>query len=166
MIFFEEDIRSGVSRETRKLRTMMRKIGQASDRASRVRYTFLSVGRMVSFVLDRCTPRLDQAMNDRFEAIGTTSSPLMSLKTSLEGRVQLLQDAASAFISIEQNDVVKVLTVASVVGVPPVLVVGVYGMNFKNMPELSWHWGYPYAIALCIVSAVIPYVWFKWRNWI
>ena len=60
----------------------------------------------------------------------------------------------------------KVLTVVSVVGVPPVLVVGVYGMNFKNMPELSWHYGYPYALALCAVSVIVPLLWFKWRDWI
>lgn len=62
----------------------------------------------------------------------------------------MLQDAASAFISIEQNDVVKVLTIASVVGVPPVLVVGIYGMNFKNIPELNW---------------TVPLLWFKWKDW-
>ncbi|MDB5725936.1 MAG: magnesium transporter, partial [Novosphingobium sp.] len=82
-------------------------------------------------------------------------------ETSLSGRVQLLQDAATGFISIAQNDVVKVLTVVSVVGVPPVLVVGIYGMNFKYMPELSWRLGYPYALALCVASIIVPLAWFK-----
>jgi len=58
------------------------------------------------------------------------------------------------------------LTVVSVVGVPPVLVVGIYGMNFKYMPELQWHLGYPFAILLCILSAVLPLLWFRWRDWI
>ena len=79
--------------------------------------------------------------------------------------MQLLQDAASALISIEQNDVVKVLTIASVVGIPPVLVVGVYGMNFKFMPELNWTYGYPYALALVVVSTLIPLIWFKIKDW-
>ncbi len=74
--------------------------------------------------------------------------------------------ATTGLISIEQNDVVKVLTVASVVGVPPVLVVGIYGMNFKNMPELGWHFGYPFALLICLLSAIVPYIWFKWRGWI
>lgn len=165
-IFFGESSQRRLSKETRRLRDVMRNVGRASDRASRVRYTFLSLGRMVSFVLDRCTPKLDQATTARFEAIRHDIISLDEFETSLAGRIQLLQDAATAFISIEQNDVVKVLTVASVVGVPPVLVVGVYGMNFKNMPELSWHLGYPFALVLCAVSAIIPYLWFKWRNWI
>lgn len=165
-LFFEEEARPGLSRETRKIRQLMRDMGQASDRASRVRYTFLSIGRIVSFVLDRCTPKLDHAMRDRFEAIRHDITSLDEFETSLEGRIQLLQDAATAFISIEQNDVVKVLTVASVVGVPPVMVVGIYGMNFHVMPELSWPLGYPFALALCLASAVVPYLWFKWRDWI
>lgn len=165
-IFFDEPAQGGLSRETRVLREAMRNIGRASDHASRVRYMFLSVGRMVSFVVDRCTPRLDADTKERFQAIQHDIASLDEFETSLAGRVQLLQDAATAFISIEQNDVVKVLTVASVVGVPPVLVVGVYGMNFHVMPELSWQFGYPFALILCLVSAVIPYLWFKWRNWL
>ncbi|WP_159978888.1 MULTISPECIES: magnesium transporter CorA family protein [unclassified Novosphingobium] len=165
-LFFEEAARPGLSRETRKIRQIMRDMGQASDRASRVRYTFLSIGRMVAFVLDRCTPKLDEAVRDRFDAIRHDIASLDEFETSLSGRIQLLQDAATAFISIEQNDVVKVLTVASVVGIPPVLVVGVYGMNFHNMPELNWPLGYPFAIILCLLSAIIPFLWFKWRDWI
>ncbi|WP_395332171.1 magnesium transporter CorA family protein [Novosphingobium sp. BL-8H] len=165
-LFFEDTFRSGLGRETRKIREIMRNMGQASDRASRVRYAFLSIGRMVSFVLDRCTPELDQALQDRFEALQHDIASLDEFETSLGGRIQLLQDAATAFISIEQNDVVKVLTVASVVGIPPVLVVGVYGMNFHVMPELGWPLGYPFALILCLLSALVPYLWFKWRDWI
>lgn len=165
-LFFEEVARPGLRRETRQIREIIRNMGQASDRASRVRYAFLSIGRMVSFVLDRCTPKLDQAMKDRLEAIRHDINSLDEFETSLGGRIQLQQDAATAFISIEQNDVVKVLTVASVVGIPPVLVVGIYGMNFRFMPELSWPLGYPFAILLCLLSTIIPYLWFKWRDWI
>ena len=90
---------------------------------------------------------------------------LEQYEENLLSRVQLLQDAATAFISIEQNDVVKVLTIASVAGIPPVMVVGLYGMNFKYMPELAWRYGYPYAIALIIITTVIPLAWFKWKDW-
>jgi magnesium transporter len=165
-LFFEETTRQGLRRETRKIREIIRNMGQASDRASRARYAFLSIGRMVSFVLDRCTPKLDQAMQDRLESLRHDINSLDEFETSLGGRIQLQQDAATAFISIEQNDVVKVLTVASVVGIPPVLVVGIYGMNFHVMPELSWRLGYPFALVLCLVSTIIPYLWFKWRDWI
>jgi magnesium transporter len=165
-VFFEDMGDGGLARETRMLRKTIRTIGRANDRASRVRYMFLSMGRMASFVTDRCTPKLDEAIKDRLAAIGHDIASLDEFEVSLSGRIQLIQDAATGLISIEQNDVVKLLTVASVVGIPPVLIVGIYGMNFKNMPELSWAWGYPYALVLCVVSAVVPYLWFKWRDWI
>lgn len=165
-IFSEGANRSGLNRETRALRKTILTIGRASDRSARVRYMFLSVGRMVSFVMDRCVPKLAPDLTDRLQAIRHDIASLDEFEASLSGRIQLLQDAATGLISIEQNDVVKVLTVASVVGVPPVLVVGIYGMNFKNMPELGWHLGYPFALLLCLVSAIVPYAWFKWRGWI
>jgi magnesium transporter len=165
-IFFDDLPNAGLSKGTRILRETIRKLGRASDRASRVRYMFLSVGRMVTFVGDRCTPKLSEEINDRLAAITHDITSLDEFETSLTGRIQLLQDAATGFISIEQNDVVKLLTVASVVGIPPVLVVGIYGMNFKQMPELNWTYGYPFALLLCVVTAAVPYLWFKWRDWI
>jgi magnesium transporter len=68
-------------------------------------------------------------------------------------------------VSIQQNDIVKTLTVVSVVGVPPVIIAGIYGMNFEHMPELQWPLGYPMALLLIIVSALAPLIWFKWRGW-
>ncbi len=59
----------------------------------------------------------------------------------------------------------KVLTIASVVGIPPVFVAGLYGMNFHDMPELSWSHGYAFGWALIIISTIIPIAWFKWRGW-
>ena len=46
------------------------------------------------------------------------------------------------------------------------LAVGIYSMNFKNMPELNWTWGYPYALALVLISALLPLIWFRWKKWI
>ena len=165
-VFFDEPKHRQLSKDTALLRHYMRRIGQVSDRTARVRYAFLSIGRIAAFVIDRCTPRIEDDVRDRLEAIRRDIASLDEFENSLSGRVQLLQDAASGFISIEQNDVVKVLTVASVVGVPPVLIVGIYGMNFKYIPELSWRYGYPYALLLCVISAAVPLLWFKWRNWL
>ena len=164
-IFFEEPGR-GMNRKTALLQNVMRTVGRASDRASRVRYVMLSVDRLVAFVIDRCQTETFSFPLARLEALRHDIASLDEFEASLSDRTQLLQDAAAGFISIEQNEVVKILTVASVVGVPPVLVVGVYGMNFRFMPELGWHLGYPFALALCVLSAVLPLMWFKWRDWL
>ena len=166
IFFAEPERRRRLSRKTRLLHDAMLEIGRANDRASRVRYMFLGIDRMAAFVMDRCQPRMEESVRERFEAVRHDIASLDEFETSLSGRVQLLQDAAAGFISIEQNDVVKVLTVVSVVGVPPVLVVGIYGMNFHFMPELGWRYGYPYALVLCVLSVIVPLLWFKWRDWI
>ena len=69
------------------------------------------------------------------------------------------------FISTEQNDIFRVLTIVCVVGIPPTLIASMYGMNFKNMPELNWAWGYAWGLGLIALSIVIPIIWFKRHGW-
>ena len=154
-----------LSRDTALLRRVMTQIGRASARMSKVRYTLVCVSRMAQFVTDRAKDWTDAGVRERLAGVRVDVASLEQYEESLLSRVQLLQDAATAFISIEQNDVVKVLTIASVAGIPPVMVVGLYGMNFKFMPELAWRYGYPYALALIVVSTLIPLAWFKWKDW-
>ena len=165
-VFYTDLDAKGVNRETAILRHSIIKLGRAYDRASRVRYMFLSLGRMASFLADRCEMHVDDGLAARLQSVIHDIASLDEFEISLSARTQFLQDAANSLISIEQNDVVKVLTVASVVGIPPVLVVGIYGMNFHNMPELEWRWGYPMALGLCLITTLIPYLWFKWRKWL
>ena len=84
----------------------------------------------------------------------------------LSGKINFLLDATLGLINLEQNQIIKIFTVASVVFLPPTLVASAYGMNFELMPELQWHFGYPYAIGLMIVSALMPYLYFKRRGWV
>lgn len=162
----KEAKRHKVGRETRRLRALMVRIGRSSEEMVKVRHSFVSIGRIAGFLLDRCTPKLDDGLRTRLETVRRDIDSLDEFEESLSGRVQMLLDAATGFISIEQNDVVKVLTVASVAGVPPVAIAGIYGMNFHYMPELDWRLGYPLALALMVVTTVIPILWFKWRDWL
>ena len=99
------------------------------------------------------------------KAIRADIASLTEYQSHLSGKAQFLLDATLGFINIEQNEIVKTLTITSVVGIPPVLVAGIYGMNFHVMPELSWPLGYPMAMALIVVSGLLPLVWFKRRGW-
>ena len=67
---------------------------------------------------------------------------------------------------IEQNNIIKIFSIAAVVLMPPTLVASIYGMNFKTMPELQWEYGYPLAIGLMIIAALLPYFIFKWKKWL
>jgi magnesium transporter len=75
-------------------------------------------------------------------------------------------DAALGLINIEQNAIIKIFSVAAVIFLPPTLVGTVYGMNFDRMPELKWLYGYPFSLGLMIISAILPYVWFKKKGWL
>jgi magnesium transporter len=79
--------------------------------------------------------------------------------------VQFLLDAMVGLIRIAQNDIFKILTIVSIVGIPPTLIAGIYSMNFKLMPEYNWMYGYPYGLALIALSAIAPLVRFKLRGW-
>ena len=76
------------------------------------------------------------------------------------------QNAMLGVVNIQQNNVIKIFAVLAVVLMPPTLVASVYGMNFKNMPELDWYYGYPLALALMVVVGAVPYLIFKWKKWL
>jgi len=154
-----------LSQETSKLRRLMIHTGRVSERMSRVHYTLVCLDRMAKFTVERGHDWLAADLITRLHTLCSDISSLVHFGEGLVNRVQLLQDAASGIINIDQNEVVKVLTIASVVGIPPVLVAGIYGMNFKGMPEYDWALGYPYALALIVVTALLPLIWFKWKGW-
>ncbi len=158
--------RTKLSHETAQLRRLMIRTGQISERMSRIHYTLVCLDRIAKFTVDRAGEWIAQDITNRLHSVSSDIASLVQFVEGLVSRVQLLQDAASGIINIDQNDVMKVLTIASVVGIPPVLVVGVYGMNFKNMPELNWTWGYPYALALVVITTLVPLIWFKLKDWL
>ncbi|HCJ73109.1 MAG TPA: magnesium transporter, partial [Agrobacterium sp.] len=75
-------------------------------------------------------------------------------------------DASLGIINIEQNSIIKIFSIASVVFLPPTLVASVYGMNFQLMPELNWTFGYPLALIVMVMSAIIPFLFFRWKGWL
>jgi magnesium transporter len=157
---------SRLSHETAMLRRLMIRTGRISERMARIQYTLVCLDRMAKFAVDRGREWIAPELGARLQIVSSDIASLTQFAEGVINRVQLLQDAASGIINIDQNDVMKVLTIASVVGIPPVLVVGIYGMNFKNMPEFNWSWGYPYALAMVVITALLPLIWFKWKDWI
>ena len=121
---------------------------------------------MAKFTTDRARDWLKPDLAARLKSISSDVASLVHFSEGLVSRVQFLQDATVGIISSDQNDVIKVLTIASVVGIPPVLIAGIYGMNFKNIPEYDWAWGYQWGLLLIVISALLPLIWFKWKNWI
>jgi magnesium transporter len=84
----------------------------------------------------------------------------------LANKITFVLDALLGVVTLEQNNVIKIFSIAAVVLLPPTLVATIYGMNFKNMPELEWQYGYPMALGLMLISAIVPYLIFKWKKWL
>src|SRR5579883_3296755 len=101
----------------------------------------------------------------KLKSIARDVASLSDYERHLSDKIQFLLDASLGMINVDQNDIFKILTLVSVVGIPPTLIASMYGMNFKDMPELSWTYGYPYGLAVIVLSALIPLAWFKWRGW-
>jgi magnesium transporter len=150
----------------RELHEALRKLGRLADGLSHIRDTLLGVDRISAFALDGDGKQRLVDSTPRLQSLRSDINSLKDYQGHLNGKVQFLLDATLGFISIQQNEIVKALTIVSVVGVPPVLIAGIYGMNFKGMPELGWSLGYPFALGLIIISAAVPIAWFKWRGWI
>jgi magnesium transporter len=154
------------ARESADLRIILRRVGNGGDLASKIRDSLLGVGRIVPYVLSLAADWLPSEVKLRLETVRQDVLSLSDYDAHIVNKVQLLLDATLGLINVEQNNIIKVLTIVSVVGIPPTLVASMYGMNFKNMPELDWSWGYPYGLALIALSAILPVAWFKWRGWI
>lgn len=147
------------------LRASLRRLGRISDGLSHLRDALLGTGRIAAFVHETGGSVGLTLSPPRLNAVRVDIGSLNDYQAHLASKVQFLLDAMLGFISIQQNDIVKTLTIVSVVGVPPVLIAGIYGMNFRYMPELAWPLGYPFALGLIVVSGLIPVAWFKWRGW-
>jgi len=110
--------------------------------------------------------RPDRAHRDALKVLQRDIASLNENSAFLFSNVAFLLDAAMGRISVEQSAIIKIFSVAAVVLLPPTMVASIYGMNFEHMPELSWTWGYPLALLLMVLSAVLPYVWFKRKGWL
>ena len=157
--------RAKSAHQSDQLRSALQKLGRISEGISHLRDTLLGVGRIGAFVHETARESHLAGALARLNAIRGDIASLSDYEEHLAAKVQFLLDATLGFISIQQNEIVKTLTVVSVVGVPPVLIAGIYGMNFHNMPELDWPLGYPLALALIVVSGLIPLWWLKSRGW-
>jgi magnesium transporter len=146
------------------LRLTLVEIGDMGERLSYIRDTLLVLQRVVPFVTEHGDGWLGDPVKARLKMAGNDVQSLNDYEVHLTDKLQFLLDATLGFINNQQNDLFKVLTIASVVGIPPVLVAGIYGMNFRHMPELNWAWGYPFGLAVILLSAILPVLWFKWRG--
>ncbi len=148
-----------------RLQEILQLIGRSGDITAHARDSLLGLSRMLAFVSANAERHLSPDISRRLDTVRLDVASLNDYESHLTDKVQFLLDSTLGFINIEQNRSFKLLTIASVIGIPPTFVVGLYGMNFKNMPELDWAYGYQWGLLLTFLSIVVPVVWLRRKGW-
>ena len=142
-------------------------IANIGDLNSKVRETLVSLNRALTFwggTMEGQKGLKDCAIKVR--TMATDAGALLDHATFVSSKITFLLDATLGLVNLEQNGIIKIFSVAAVIFLPPTLVASVYGMNFEHMPELGWVYGYPVALLAMVISAVLPYVYFKYKDWL
>jgi magnesium transporter len=145
---------------------ILKEIGRNGNSISKSKESLISINRMLGFVHQTNYFKLDSDECNRVATMIKDVSALTDHSSFLSNKVNFLLDASLGMIGIQQNAIIKIFSVAAVIFLPPTLIASIYGMNFASMPELSWGFGYPFAVILMIISAYIPYKLFKKNNWL
>ncbi len=147
---------------------VIKNVGRTGNLVSKIRESLVSIHRMLIFFgqIDDDKFLTKKEYRTRFRNLTREMHSLTEYANFLSQRNSFLLDATLGMINVQQNMIIKVFTVAAAVFLPPTLIASIYGMNFKNMPELSWTFGYPMALVIIVCSAIVPYAFFKHKGWL
>ncbi len=146
---------------------VLKALGRKGDLLSKVRESLVSIGRVLLVLANEAeTMKWAKDMRTQVQSMQRDVVSLTDHASYIGNKVTFLLDAMLGVVNIQQNAIIKIFSVAAVVLMPPTLVASIYGMNFKHMPELDFEFGYPLAIGVMILAAVLPYMWFKWKKWL
>jgi len=151
-----------------RLTALLTRIGRAQTLVAKARYSAVSMMRMLSFLngSGRINDKAHSETRSHLRSLAIDTSSLSEHASFLADNLIFLLDAALGLISIEQNAAMKVFSWVAVVLMPPTLIAGIYGMNFRYFPELQWHYGYALSIMVMVASAIVPFAILKRLRWI
>ena len=142
-------------------------IGRKGDLTSKVRESLVSIGRLLLYLANEAdNMRWAKETRSQLRGMQRDVQSLSDHATYLANKITFVLDAMLGVVFIEQNNIIKIFSIAAVVLMPPTLVASIYGMNFRHMPELEWTVGYPLALLLMLIAAALPYLYFKWKKWL
>jgi len=163
LAIFQDEVEKGTASADYK--NLLRRLGRSGDLNSKVRESLVSVGRLVNFLTAECG-ELHADLKERTRTMSADIRSLADHASYVSNTTTFLLDALLGLINIEQNAIIRIVSVLSVLIMPPTLVASIYGMNFRFMPELSWPFGYPLALAVMVAAGALPYWFFKRRGWL
>jgi magnesium transporter len=147
---------------------VLKALGRKGDLTSKVRESLVSIGRLLLFLSNEAdTMRWAKDARAHLQSMRRDTASLSDHATYLANKITFLLDAMLGVVNIEQNAIIKIFSIAAVIFMPPTLVASIYGMNFHHgMVELEWTFGYPFALLLIVIAAVVPIFIFKWKKWL
>jgi magnesium transporter len=141
-------------------------IGENADLNTKARESLVTFNRLMRFLTQAGSTRLGDSGESRLNILMKDIHSLTDHSTFLSSKINFLLDTVLGLINIEQNAIIKIFSVAAVIFLPPTLIASIYGMNFRHIPELSFKYGYLFAIGLMMLSSWLPYKYFKRRQWL
>ncbi len=150
---------------TEGLQRTVKQLGKYNSLLAKLSDSLLSIRRMLIFC-KQSTDWLTPASKAQIKAIEQDIGSLTEYHARMSSEITFLLDATLGLINIEQNSIIKVFSIAAVLFLPPTLVGTIYGMNFHDMPELNFKFGYPISIVLMVLSSLGCYIWFKIKKWL
>jgi magnesium transporter len=150
---------------SRALRGVLFEIGRIQRELTRVSAAMLGVERGLAHLCDSAPPWIDKSDVARLVGVRKDLHALSDYDQQMDDKLQFLLDATLGFINNDQNDLIKFLTIASVVTIPPIILAAIWGMNFRSIPEFGWTHGYAFAWTMILLSMLLPLAWFKWKRW-
>jgi magnesium transporter len=148
------------------LRTALITLGQVGEVTTRASETLLGLNRILTFVGAEKATAVRKENQALIKTLVRDVRSLVDYAGFLNNKATFLLDAVLGIINVEQTNIIKTFTVASVALMPPTLIASIYGMNFELMPELRQVWGYPAALLLMVISALLPIYYFKRKGWL
>lgn len=145
---------------------LMQQMGAIGDLNTKARESLVTFRRLLTFFSGILDPKIDKDKAPHLTSIATDILALSDHASFLSTKINFLLDATLGMVNIEQNNVIKTLSIAAVIFLPPTLIASIYGMNFHHMPELAWRYGYLLTAGLMLLSTWLPYKYFKYRKWL
>lgn len=150
--------------EESELEDAIDQLAKLEDSNGKIRLCLMDTQRSISFLLRHLRGQVE--LQESCRDIKRDVDTLMTHTMFLFDKINFLMDSTQGFINIEQNQTIKIFSIAAVVFLPPTLVASIYGMNFNFIPELNWLAGYPWALGLMVLSGIAPYWYFKKKGWL
>ncbi|MET0282675.1 MAG: magnesium transporter CorA family protein [Steroidobacteraceae bacterium] len=153
-------------RSQRDFRKLLERIGQTGELLAKARESLASLARLLAFVRQQATMTLPQDVQVRLRTLSTDVVEMSDHASFLATNLNFILDATLGMVNIDQNNILKIFSVVTVVLLPPSVIGAIFGMNFAHIPMLQDQWGFWGALSLMAVSAVTPYLWFRQRGWL